>query len=154
MSCSGVAGVLGWSGVYPVQELWKLGCGPGSSWLSIPSASWGNYSEGPGVAGGPRTTGLVLEPAPSEVVKVKVAQSCPTLCDPMNCIVPGILQARRWSRQPFPSPEVLPDPGIKPRSPALQADSLPAELQGKPENTGVGRLFLLQRIFLTQISNQ
>ena len=149
-----MAGVLGWSGVYPVQELWKLGCWPGSSWLSIPSASWGNYSEGPGVASGPRTTGLVLEPAPSEVVKVKVAQSCPTLCDPMNCIVPGILQARIWSRQPFPSPEDLPDPGIKPRSPALQADSLPAELQGKPENTGVGRLFLLQQIFLTQISNQ
>ena len=28
------------------------------------------------------------------IVKVKVAQSCPTLCDPMDCIVPGILQAR------------------------------------------------------------
>ena len=33
---------------------------------------------------------------------------------------------------PFPSPGDLPDPGIEPRSPALQADSLPAELQGKP----------------------
>ena len=33
---------------------------------------------------------------------------------------------------PFPSPEDLPDPGIKPGSPALQADSLPAELRGKP----------------------
>ena len=36
-----------------------------------------------------------------------------------------------WSGQPFPSPEDLPNPGIKPRSPALQADSLPAEPQGK-----------------------
>ena len=34
--------------------------------------------------------------------------------------------------QPFPSPGDLPNPGIEPRSPALQADSLPAELQGKP----------------------
>jgi len=33
---------------------------------------------------------------------------------------------------PCPSPGDLPDPGIKPRSPALQADSLPAEPQGSP----------------------
>jgi len=33
-----------------------------------------------------------------------------------------------WSGLPFPSPGDLPDPGIKPRSPALQADSLPNEL--------------------------
>ena len=47
----------------------------------------------------------------------------------------------------------LPNPGIKPRSPTLQADSLPAEPQGKPKNTGVGSLFLLQWIFLTQKLN-
>ena len=35
-----------------------------------------------------------------------------------------------WSGQPFPSPEYLPNPGIEPRSPTLQADSLPAEPQG------------------------
>ena len=40
--------------------------------------------------------------------------------------------------------------GLKPRSPALQADSLPAEPQGKPKNTGVSSLSLLQWIFLTQ----
>ena len=33
---------------------------------------------------------------------------------------------------PFPSPEDLPNPGVKPRSPALQADSLPAEHKGSP----------------------
>ena len=55
-----------------------------------------------------------------------------------------------WSGQPFPSPGGLPNPGIKPRSSALQADSLPAGPQGKPENTGVGSLSLLQRHFLTQ----
>ena len=37
-----------------------------------------------------------------------------------------------WSGQPFPSPEDLPNPGIKPRSPSLQADSLPTELSDKP----------------------
>ena len=37
-----------------------------------------------------------------------------------------------WSGQPFPSPGDIPNPGIKPRSPALQADSLPAVPQGKP----------------------
>ena len=36
-----------------------------------------------------------------------------------------------WSGLPFPSPGDLPDPGIKPRSPALQADSLPSEPPGK-----------------------
>ena len=45
-----------------------------------------------------------------------------------------------WSGRPFPSPRDLPDPGIKPRSPTMQADSLPAESQGKPKNTGVGSL--------------
>ena len=48
----------------------------------------------------------------------------------------------------------LPNPGIEPRSPTLQADSLPAEPQGKPKNTGVGSLSLLQGIFPTQESNQ
>ena len=47
-----------------------------------------------------------------------------------------------------------PNPGIEPRSPGLQADSLPAEPQGKPKNTGVGSLSLLQGIFLTQESKQ
>jgi len=37
-----------------------------------------------------------------------------------------------WSELPFPSPGDLPNPGIKPRSPALQADSLPSEPPGKP----------------------
>ena len=58
-----------------------------------------------------------------------------------------------WSDQPFPSPGDLPNPGIKPRSPALQADSLPAEPPGKPKKTGVGSLPLLQGTFLTQELN-
>ena len=53
-----------------------------------------------------------------------------------------------------PSPGDFPNPGIEPRSPALQVDSLPAEPQGKPKNPGVGSLCLLQRIFLIQESGQ
>jgi len=58
-----------------------------------------------------------------------------------------------WNGKLFPSPGDLPNPGIKPRSPALQVDSLPSEPSGKPKNTGVGGLSLLQRIFPTQKSN-
>ena len=71
----------------------------------------------------------------------------------------GLLQAMEfsrpeyWSWWPFPSPRDLPNPGIELRSPALQADSLPAEPQGKPKNTGVGSLSHLQQIFPTQGSN-
>ena len=63
------------------------------------------------------------------------------------------LRPEHWNGQPFPSPEDLPNPGIKPRSPTLQVDSLSAEPQEKPKNTGVGSLSLLQRIFLTQKLN-
>ena len=59
-------------------------------------------------------------------------QSCLTLCDPMDYKVHGILQARILEWVAFPSPGDLPNPGIEPRSPALQVDSLPAEPQGKP----------------------
>ena len=55
-----------------------------------------------------------------------------------------------WSGVSFPSPEDLPNPGIEPRTPTLQADFLPAEPPGKPKNTGVGSLSLLQGIFPTQ----
>ena len=108
-------------------------------------------------------------------VTVKVSQSCPSLCDPMDYTVRGILQARtlewlHWSETfpfsrrssqpreqtqvsriaggfltswatrevqeyrsgwPIPPPADLPDPGIKPGSPALQVDSLPS-YEGSP----------------------
>ena len=53
----------------------------------------------------------------------------------------------------FLSPGDLPNSGMEPRSPALQADSLPAELPGKTMNTGVRSLSFLQRIFPTQELN-
>ena len=87
-------------------------------------------------------------------VKVKVVWSRPTLCDPMDYTARVVLQARILEWVPFPSPKELPNPEMEPSSPTLQADSLPAEPQGKPKNTGVGSLSLLQRIFLTQESNR
>ena len=66
-----------------------------------------------------------------------MAQSRLTLCDPMDYSLPGPLSMEfssqeYWSGLPFPSSGDVPDPGIKPGSPALQADSLPTELLGKP----------------------
>ena len=59
-----------------------------------------------------------------------------------------------WSGLPFPSPGDLCNPGIEPRSPTLQMDPLPIEPPGKPKNTGVDSLSLLQWIFPTQESNR
>ena len=64
-----------------------------------------------------------------------IIQSCPTLCDPMVCSPPGSSvhgeSPARITGVPFPSPGDLPNPGIEPRSPALQAFSLPPEPPGK-----------------------
>ena len=88
-------------------------------------------------------------------LKVKVAQSCLTLCDPRSYTVPGILQARilEWEAFLF-SRGSSPTQGSNPGLPTLQVDSLPAEPPGKPKNTGVGSLSLLQQIFPTQELNQ
>ena len=95
---------------------------------------------------------------------MKVTQSCPTLCGPMDYTVHGILQDRilEWVAFPFFKGSSQPRDQIAP-----QADSLPAEPQGKPKNTGVvaqsqtrlkrlsssSSLSLLQQIFQTQESN-
>ena len=103
-------------------------------------------------------------------------------CDPHGLYRPAFLSIRfsrqeYWSGLPFPSPGDLPNPRIEPGSPALQADSLPTELPGKPvklfshvqlfvipwmkptrhvhpwnflgKSTGVSCHFLLQGIYLT-----
>ena len=62
---------------------------------------------------------------------MKVAQLCQTLCDPMDYTVHGILQARIVEWVAFPFSRDLPNPGIEPRFPALQVDSLPAEPKGE-----------------------
>ena len=67
-----------------------------------------------------------------------VAKSCPTLATPWTVarqtpLSMGFSRQECWSGLPFPSPGNLPDPGIKPRSPALQADSLLSKPPGKPK---------------------
>ena len=88
-----------------------------------------------------------------------VAQVCLTLCNTMDCSPPGssvhgILQAKTLEWVAMPSPRRSSHPGIKPRSLALQAGSLPSEPAGKPKNTGVDSLSLLQGNFPTPESNQ
>ena len=65
-----------------------------------------------------------------------VTKLCPTLVTSWTVarLAPLVIEFSRqeyWSGLPFPSPRDLPDPGIEPRSPALQADSLPIQLPGK-----------------------
>ena len=72
----------------------------------------------------------------------KLLQSCPILCDLVDWTVAhqapmsmGFSKQEYWSGLPFPPPGDLPDPGIKPAVPALQADSLLLESPGKsPES--------------------
>ena len=89
-----------------------------------------------------------------------VTQSCPTFCNP-NGLQPadllcpwGFSRKEYWSGLPFPPPGDLPNPGMEPRSTALWADSLPSDLPGKPQNTGIGSLILLPGNFPTQELNQ
>ena len=65
-------------------------------------------------------------------------------CSPPGSSVRGL---------PCPAPGDLPNPGIEPRFPTLQVDSLPFEPPGKPKNTGVDSLSPHQGNFLTQESN-
>ena len=56
----------------------------------------------------------------------------------MDCSLPGssvrgLSRQAYWSGLPFPFPGDLPNPGIKPVSPTLQADALPSEPSGKPQ---------------------
>ena len=88
-------------------------------------------------------------------VEVLVAQSCPTLRDPMDCSPPGssvhgILQARILKWVPISFSRGLPDPEIESRSPALQAESLPSEPPGKLVLPRTSIFSLLQSNSITQ----
>ena len=74
-------------------------------------------------------------------------------------VTPQPIQAMEFSRPEYSRglsllQGIFPNPGIEPRSPALEVDSLPAEPEGKPKNTRAGSLSLLQQEFPTQESNQ
>ena len=75
------------------------------------------------------------------------------LCDPMDynplgSSFYGLLKHDYWSGLPFLSPWDLPDPGIKPVSPALQADSLPSEPPGNPTETDQILIFIAQLLYV------
>ena len=71
------------------------------------------------------------------IFSLSIPQSSLTLCNPMDYTVHGILQPRILEWVAFSFPGDLSNPGIEPRSPALQADSLPTELSGKPPKVKV-----------------
>ena len=90
----------------------------------------------------PRECQVTITPSHSTLVGVcaKWRQSCPTLCDPMDCCPQGSLStgfSRQdyWSGLPCPPPQDLSDPGIKPVCPmstVLKEDSLRLSHQGSP----------------------
>ena len=87
-----------------------------------------------------------------------VTQLWSTLFDPtdyslLGSSVHGIFQARILECVAIPFSRGFSDPGVKAGSSKLQADSLPSKQPGKPKNTGVGSLSLLQGIVPTQESN-
>ena len=88
-----------------------------------------------------------------------VTQLCLTLCDPMDCSplgssVHGNSPGKNIAvGLPCSPARDLRNPGIEPRSPAFQVDSLPSEPPREPRNIGVGSLYLLQGIFPTEDSN-
>ena len=153
-------------------------CPPGSSvhgilqtrtlqWLLSPSPG---HLPDPGIKPGPPTlqaASVLSEPLGKLKTDTRegtyymclVTQLCVTLCDHgpsfTRLLCPwGLFRPENWSGYPCPPPGHLPNTGIKPRPPALQADSLPSEPAGKPKNTGMGSRSLLQGIFLTQELNQ
>ena len=73
---------------------------------------------------------------------MKVIQSCPTLCDPMDYTVHGILQARILEWVAFPFCRGSSWPRDRTQVSRIAVDSLPAKPQGKPKNTGVDCLSL------------
>ena len=85
----------------------------------------------------PVTKDQIIKGLSESEKKVLVSQSCLTLCYPMTVahqapLSIGFSRQEYWSGLLLPSPGDLPNPGIEPRPPALQVDSLLAELQGKP----------------------
>ena len=88
----------------------------------------------------------------------EVAQSCLTLCDPVDCSLPGfsvhgILQVRvlEWVTISFSRGSS--DPGIKPGSPTLEADTLTSEPPGKPRDVMVSDKLVILTVGLITLRN-
>ena len=84
-------------------------------------------------------SGYTASPRSGDCCWCLVAKSCPTLCNLMDCSLPGPLsmgfpRQEYWSGLPFPSPVYLSDPGIEPMSPKLADRFFTIVPSGKPEN--------------------
>ena len=109
---------------------------PHSGWRSeswLFSGAWGNSPGETSIKVG----GTWLETSGFQS-EVKVTGSHLTLCNLMDCTVPGILQARILEWVAMPSSRGSSVPGIEPRSPALQAETLLSEPPGKPISRDTG----------------
>ena len=105
----------------------------GALWFSFSSSSWGRW-----LLLALWNNSFVIFLLRCVLGDGLIAKLCPTLATPwpVACQAPlsmGFSRQESWSGLPFPSPEDLPNPGIEPGSPTLQADSLLMKLQGKPE---------------------
>ena len=83
----------------------------------------------------PQTSKKTSQAPQNEVIVVKSLSRVRLFVIPLTVIYQaslsmGFSRQEYWSGLPFPSPGDLPDPGIEPRSPALQADALPSEPPG------------------------
>ena len=58
----------------------------------------------------------------------------------------GFFRQEYWSGLPLRSPEDLPDPGIEPETPALQADALPSELKGRSSDSIFSHFFFFIKL--------
>ena len=129
------------------QALPSMGFSRQEYWSGLPFPSPGDL---PNLGIEPRSPVLEVDALTSEPLRklpkrlhqlifcgcAKSLQLCPTVGDPMDCSPPGssiqgFSRQEYWSGLPFPSPGDLPDPGIEPRSPTLQADSLTSAPPGK-----------------------
>ena len=103
---------------------------------------------------------LVVEPRSCKLPGKAKSDSGSTVSNslqPVDCGCPGPLsmefsRQEYWSVLPFPSPGTLPNPGIEPRSPALQATSLPSEPSGKPKIQGKKRKECFTSLFFFFLS--
>ena len=95
---------------------------------------------------------LVLADCIKERKESEVAQSCPTLCAPIDCVACPIPPSMEFSRQEYSGgwsfSRGSPNPGIKPGCPTLQADALPSEPPQKPVKDREGVFWLFVLLFL------
>ena len=127
---------------------------PTSTWL--PSTLFSSQQSDPSLKNENQFTYLVSLNPPKAILCLYIHMMCSNLSlrFPVRLLCPREFSRQEyWSGLPCLPPGDLPNPGIKPRSPGLQGDSLPSQPPGKPKYCRVGSLSLLQGNFLIQELN-